>query len=240
VGLAQAFSWPLPNALLAGILLVAACPSGGFSNILTSLAKGDLALSVALTTISSLLSFITVPALIFAFALILPAISGTVQIPIGPTLAQLVVLVVLPVAAGMMWRQRWPAFVEPRLARIQTYTQAFAYFVMIMVIYQQWDQVKYELASALPWAFVLCIVGLSVGYFFARGVRLSPTDAVTVAIEGSIRNLTVSFLIATTVLQRFDIAVFSMVYFAAVLVVGIASALLWRRWGPRAGVRTSL
>ncbi len=80
---------------------------------------------------------------------------------------------------------------------------------------------------------------LAVGYLFARSVRLSPTDAVTVAIEGSIRNLTVSFLIATTVLQRFDIAVFSMVYFAAVLVVGIASALLWRWRGPQNDTRSA-
>ena len=231
VGLAKLFSWPMSDALMAGILLVAACPSGGFSNILTSMAKGDVALSVALTVISSLLSFASIPLLLYAFSQLIPSISGRMEVPVGSTLMQLLVLVVIPVVVGMAWRHKRPDFVERHLKTLQSRSQLFVYVVIVLVVYQQWEDMQGYVVSALSWAVVMCIVGITLGYLCARLLNLSKVTAATVAIEGSIRNLTVAFLIATTVLGRMDIAVFPMVYFAAVLFVGIGFALLWKKWG---------
>ena len=231
VSMATFFSWPMSEALMAGILLVAACPSGGFSNILTSMAKGDVALSVALTTISSLLSFVSIPLLLYAFSVLIPSISQRVEVPVASTLMQLLVLVVIPSAIGMAWRHKRPAFVERHLKALQNRSQLFIYVVIVLVVYQQWGGIREHVASALPWAVAMCIAGIALGYLCARLVKLPKVTAATVAIEGSIRNLTVAFLIATTVLGRIDVAAFPMVYFAAVLFVGIGFALLWKRWG---------
>ncbi len=85
------------------------------------------------------------------------------------------------------------------------------------------------LPSAMPWAVGLCFAALFTGFFVSKLVGLTDTDAATVAIEGSIRNLAVAFLIAANVLGRVDVAVLPSVYFGAVLIVGFGFAHFWRR-----------
>ncbi|MCB1694148.1 MAG: bile acid:sodium symporter [Pseudomonadales bacterium] len=234
VSLVVLLKLPLSEPLLAGILLIAACPSGGFSNILVLVARADLVLSVVLTTVSSLLSFFTVPLFVTLFGYLLPAIAGTVSVPIGETLMQLLVLVVLPVGAGMLWRHRFPDFVIPRIGSIQKWTQVALYAAILSVLYQQSDTVLPAIPATLPWALGLCVAALATGFLVSRVVGLSSTDAATIAIEGSIRNLAVAFLVAVNVLNRVDIAVLPTVYFGAVLIVGLGFAHLWRRRGsPR-------
>jgi len=216
------------DALLAGILLIAACPSGGFSNVLVLFARADLVLSVSLTAVSSLLSFFTVPLFVNLFGYLLPSISTSVTVPVGETLVQLLILVVLPVVAGMILRYRFPRVVIPRIQQLQKWTQLFLYVVVIMTLTQQWDGIGPAIPEALPWAVGLCIAVLGTGYLVAKVLRMSEADAATIAIEGSVRNLGVAFLIAATVLERLDIAVLPAVYFGAVLVVGLGFARLWR------------
>jgi BASS family bile acid:Na+ symporter len=95
------FQLPLSEPLLIGILLIAACPSGGFSNVLVLIAKADIALSVLLTSISSIFSFVTVPLFFWAFGQFTPQLSGTVEIPVLDTFLRLFLLIVFPVGAGM-------------------------------------------------------------------------------------------------------------------------------------------
>jgi len=83
---------------------VAACPSGGFSNLLVLLAKAVLALSVLLTAVSGILSFASVPFFFWLFGQLMPQLSGSVQLPIGETLLSLLLMVVIPVALGMVLR----------------------------------------------------------------------------------------------------------------------------------------
>ena len=154
------------------------------------IAKADIALSVLLTSISSILSFDTVPLLFWIFGLLMPELSGTVELPIFETLIRLFILVVLPVGLGMIWLYFKPAYVVPRIHKLQKYTQLAFYAVLILLM-----------------------------------------------IESSIRNLAVAFLIATTVLNRIDIAVLPSVYFLAVLVVSLGFAQFWRR---RKGSRTAV
>ncbi len=224
----------LEEPILLGILLVAACPSGGFSNLLVLLARADLALSVLLTAVSSILSFATVPLFFWLFGQLMPQLSGSVQLPVIDTLLSLLLMVVIPVALGMLWRHFQPGFVVPRIKMIQNGMQAVLYSVLLVMLVQDWDSIGSGIGPALPLSLGLCITALAVGYGFARLVGLSPVDSVTVAIEGSIRNLAVAFLIATSVLGRIDIAVFPSVYFMAVLIVGLTFSRFWRvRMAPK-------
>ena len=84
--------------------------------------------------------------------------------------------------------------------------------------------------EAIPWSIVLCAVNIAACFVLAKWVGLTLEDAVTVALEGSIRNLAVAFLIAGVVMDRLDIAVLPTVYFGAVLVVAILFAKTWRHY----------
>ena len=230
------FELPLSDSLLAGILLIAACPSGGFSNVLVLVARADLVLSVVLTAVSSLLSFFTVPLFVTLFGYLLPSISGTVKVPIGATLLQLFLLVVLPIIVGMFWRQRFPEFVAPRVGRLQKWTQLFLYAVIVLMLFQQADVIGPAISEALPWAVGLCFAVLIAGYLLARAAGMPQTAAATIAIEGSVRNVGIALLVAATVLKRVDIAVLPTVYFGAVLIVGFGFARFWRARHARRGV----
>ena len=105
----QGLGVQLSDATIIGMLLIASCPSGGFSNVLALMAGVNLPLSVLLTTVSSLLSFLTVPLLISGFAILIADLSQPVSVPIGATLLQLLVLIVIPVGLGMLARHRFPA-----------------------------------------------------------------------------------------------------------------------------------
>lgn len=224
----------LPEATLLGMLLVAACPSGGFSNMLVLLARADLALSVLLTAVSSVLSFASVPLFFWLFGFVMPELSGDVQLPIGTTLATLLMMVVVPVGVGMVWRAYQADYVVPRIKRFQNIAQVALYAVIVGILVEEWDTLGGGIESTLPWALLMCVLALAAGFFISRLAGLSPVDSATVAIEGSIRNLGVAFLIATTVLGRVDIAVMPSVYFGAVLLVGLTFSRIWRvRFAPR-------
>ena len=228
VGAVLLFNLPASDTLLAGMLLIAACPSGGFSNVLVLAARANLVLSIVLTAGSSLLSFFTVPALMTLFGQLLPSVAGTANLPIGTTLLQLFLLVVLPVTVGMIWRQRFPDFVTPRIGSLQKWTQLLLYAVILIMLYQQADVFLPAVSEALPWAICLCFAVILLGYALAKAARLKSTDAVTVAIEGSVRNIGVAILIAATMLGRLDLAALPTVYFGAILLVGFMFARFCR------------
>lgn len=234
--LAQAWGLAVSDAVLIGILLIAACPSGGFSNVLTLIAGANLPLSVMLTFISSVLSFITVPLLMAGFGLVTETLEQPVSLPVVSTLVQLFLLVVLPVAVGMLVRVYAPVFTARHTERMQKIAQMLLYACVVGVMFENSDVMIDGLSEALPWSLVLCALNLFFCFQGAKLVGLDLEDRITVALEGCIRNLAVAFLIAITVLERPDIAVLPTVYFIAVLMAGIVFAKSWRRWLARPDV----
>ena len=103
------------------------------------LAKADLALSVLLTAVSSVLSFATVPFFFWLFGQLMPQLSGSVQLPVIDTLISLLMMVVVPVGIGMLWRHHFEAFVVPRIKTIQNLMQGFMYSVLLIMLVQEWD-----------------------------------------------------------------------------------------------------
>ena len=217
------------HASLIGILLIAACPSGGFSNVMVLIAGANLPLSVMLTAVSSLLAFFTVPLLFWLFGVLTPLVSGEAELPVGETLAYLFVLITLPIGVGMLCRHFWTTFVVRHTANVQKYGQRAFYLVLVLILIQEWDLLRAGIEEALPWSLLLCAATLSVGFFAARLVGLRSDDCATVAIESSIRNLAVAFLIAANVMNRIDVAALPTVYMIAVLTVGLGFSVLWKR-----------
>ena len=218
------------DATVMGILLIAACPSGGFSNVLALMAKVNLPLSVMLTVVSSLGSFLTVPLLMGGFGLLVAELQEPVRLPVVQTLVQLFLLVVLPIAVGMGLRRTKPLWVDQHMARLQQVTQLALYATAAGIVVENFSVMRAGFTEAIPWSIVLCAVNIAACLVFAKWVGLTLEDAVTVALEGSIRNLAVAFLIAGVVMDRLDIAVLPTVYFGAVLVVAILFAKTWRHY----------
>ena len=226
----QVFDLGASEATIIGILLIAACPSGGFSNVLTLIAGTNLALSILLTAVSTILSMVTVPALLFSFGYFVVALQGPVDIPVASVLIQLAGLVFLPVICGMAITARLDWFSDQQILRYQKLTQMALYLVTLLMIIESWDVMKLGFVDALPLSILLCMANISVCFFLSRLSGLVAADAVTVALEGSTRNLAVAFLIAANTLERMDVAVLPTIYFISVLVVSILFAKTWRKF----------
>ena len=181
-----------------------------------------------LTVVSSLGSFLTVPLLMGGFGLLVAELQEPVRLPVIQTLVQLFLLVVLPIAVGMGLRQMKPRWVDQHMVRLQQVTQLALYAVAAGIVVENFSVMRAGFSEAIPWSIVLCAVNIAACFVLAKWVGLTLDDAVTVALEGSIRNLAVAFLIAGVVLDRLDIAVLPTVYFGAVLVVAILFAKTWR------------
>lgn len=110
VGFGIASLFALPPEIAIGIMILAACPGGPTSNLISHLAKGDLALSVSLTALSSLITILTIPFWVnFAMTHFMQQ-SQIIELNVLETIVQIFVIVVIPVALGMMIRRFWPAF----------------------------------------------------------------------------------------------------------------------------------
>ncbi len=219
----------LSEPLVIGIFLIAACPSGGFSNVLVLIARADLALSVTLTSVSSVLSFLTVPFLFWLFSGLTPFLSGSVELPVAQTLLQLFLLILLPVVLGMIWRHLRKAFVAKYLTIVQRYVKVLLFLAIFAVVVEQWDVMRGGMLEAVQWSIALCVATLALGYGLSSLLGLDATESATVAIEGSIRNLAVAFVIAANVLGRVDAAVLPSVYVIPVLISTFFFARVWRR-----------
>ena len=225
----QALGLGITEATALGVLLIAACPSGGFSNILTTIARANLPLSIVLTAVSSILSFLSVPLLLGGFALLLTELDGSVSLPVAQILLQLTVLILIPIGLGIWVQEASDWATEARIQKWQSRTQLLLYLTVALMIVESWEIMVAGFIQALPWSIGLCATNIAACFALAKASRLENEDAITVALEGSIRNLGVAFLIAANTLDRVDIAVLPTVYFLTVLVISILFAKFWRR-----------
>jgi len=228
--LARAFA--LPPHLTAGLLLLAACPVGDIANFYTLLARGNLALSVTVNTLSCLLSAATMAG---AFALYrqFPGEPFTLALPTLTLVLRLTLLVALPVLAGMALRRWQPGWVADHCRLLRVLCVGGIIFLVGYVLANRWTQVVAEWRQTALASLVFMAAALGVGWAGARAARLSASDSLTVGIVVAARNVALAATIAVTLLHRIEFAVFAAVYFLTEvpLLLGVVA---FRRWCERA------
>ncbi|MDG5499943.1 bile acid:sodium symporter family protein [Marinobacter sp. BGYM27] len=223
-------AWLMPTpALAVGLVLIAACPGGITSNLVAYLARADLALSISLTAISSLLTTITIP-LIAGLALTTFAGEGVVfDVPVGKMMAALFAITLLPVLIGMLIKaksERMALWLEPK---INLFGALFLVFLIIVILIEQGESVITQVSDSGVAALALNVVMMTVGLLMARAFRLNSAQSTSITIEIGIQNSTLAMMVATTFLHdpamAVPAAVYSiMMYLTGSVVIGV------RRW----------
>lgn len=207
-------------ALAVGVMLLAACPGGTTSNMVTHLAKGDLALSITLTAVSSLITFITIP-IILSFSLnYFYASEETINLPMLQTMGTLFLITLLPVSLGMLVRHNATRFalrLEPYLNR---FALLFLVFLIISVCIQQREILGNAIQSAGPATLFLNISTMVFGYCLARAHRLNAEQTTSITLEIGIQNSALAMLIATTLLDNPAIALPPGIYSLVMYITG--------------------
>lgn len=191
---------PIPSIAL-GMFMVAACPGGNVSNFITQLAKGNLALSISLTAISTLLAIIMTPLnLQFWSSLYVPAATLLKVIAISPLeMVKLVSLLLgLPLVLGM-----WVKHLRPMLARkmakiLKIVSLLFFIFLIFLALYKN-RVIFIEYVSYVFWIVLIHnLIAFTTGFSFARLMRLSEQDTKSITIETGIQNSGLGLLLIFT------------------------------------------
>ena len=225
---------PRPD-IAAGMLLVAFCPSGSLSNVYAYLARANLALSVTLTAVSSLLALASMPILTaVGFALFLDK-HQAIDVPLARMTLQLLLLLLLPVALGMGLRHWHKQFTDRYGLAFRRLSICALTALVVSVIYNQ-RQLLGEDLMEVTWAallFSLCAVTLAWAIGLLAG--LSGEDRFTLMLEFSVRNLAITAAIGITVLGRVEFLLFAAIFLVVQLLLAVLMTLIYRRFVARSG-----
>lgn len=202
----------LSPTIAIGIMLLAACPGGATSNMLTNLAKGDLALSVSLTAISSLVSIITIP-FIVQFALEeFSNESQRVSLDILSMIKQLFVIIIIPVAIGMFVNWKFSDFAFKMNKPVKIASAVIFILVIVGVTFSIRDVFMFYLSEAGVPALLLNISTMTIGFLLALIFNLSRPQAISISIETGIQNGTLAITIATITLNNAEYSIAPAIY----------------------------
>lgn len=224
----------MTGAFAVGFMLVAACPTGSTSNLLTYVARGDVALAVSFTAVASVLTIFTLPIVVSLAIQHLGGTATTVEVPIGTIMGQVFLMLGLPVGAGMTFRHAFPARAlafERHATRIAT---LLFLLIVAAVVAKNWNLLRDNFSVLAPLALTLNLTMLAIGFAVAWMARLPRRQAVTLGIESAIQNATLALVIATTVLEDQATAVPGAVYGVLMYAGGLAFAFGLRRFAQRA------
>ncbi|MDB4289931.1 bile acid:sodium symporter family protein [Flavobacteriaceae bacterium] len=195
-----------------GIMILAACPGGPTSNLITYLAKGDIGLSISLTTVNSLITIFTIPFVInFALNQFLEA-DEMIQIDKLQTVSQIFVIVIIPVSLGMVLKSYKPVFADKMNKPVKIASAAVLFLVIIgLVLKKKEDLIPYLKQAGLT-ALALNITTMLVGLLTAKIVKLNLAQSRTISIESGIQNGTMAIAIASGILMNDNYAIAPAVY----------------------------
>ncbi len=222
-GLVLAFD--LPPILAVGMLLLAASPGGTTANLFSHLFRGDVALNVTLTAVNSLIAVATLPLVTnLAIAWFDPADAGSLGLQLGKTV-QVFAVVLVPVAVGMLVRQRAPEFAGRMDKPVRILSAVVLALVIVGTMVAERENISGYLRDiGLP-AVLFCLLSLTVGLLVPRALGVTERQAIASAFEIGIHNSTLAIAVAISVLGSVELAVPAAVY--GVLMFPLAAAFGW-------------
>ncbi len=191
LGWTLAILFDLPDELAVGVVLVGACPGGTASNLVCFLARGDVALSISLTAVSTLLAVVATPALTWLY------VGQRVPVPAGDMLVDIATIVILPVVVGVAANTWWGARLRPALRIFPLLSVTAIAVIIAIVVALNRERVDASLAMLGAVVVMHNLLGLAAGYLGARFARRSEIEARTLAIEVGMQNSGLAVALAT-------------------------------------------
>ena len=229
IGALIALVVPMQPGIAVGLIILAVCPGGPSSNLVTYLAKGDVALSVSLTAVSSVITVFTIP---LSSNLALQYFLGTnteIALPIGSTMLQIFLITLLPTVIGMAIRQQFPDTarrLEKQMSRLATGLLAL---IIVLLLVSEGSRLPGFLVQVGIGVVLLNLLAMLTGFLAGKAFRLSQPQQICIAIEVGIQNGTLAIAITAGLLNNLDMAVPAAVYSLFMYVTGFGAILYGRQ-----------
>jgi bile acid:Na+ symporter, BASS family len=227
----------LPAVYKVGIMILAACPGGTTSGFVTYLFKGNVALSISLTAINSMLTIFTIPIIVnFALQYYLGQQSAF-HLPLMSSIIQIFLVTLLPAGLGVLVRRVLPVSagkVEKQLKYILIVLLAVVYTIKFFAGEHSGGTgiTGREIWTIIPYAFAFNVICFVFSIAFGKAAKLTMRNAFTIAIEVSLHNTTLALLIGGTLLHNQDLVkpalIYSLFSFWSALMFGLLTKWMYK------------
>jgi bile acid:Na+ symporter, BASS family len=210
---------PMPIEIAMGVMIIAAAPGGVTSNVLTKFANGDVALSVSLTAVVSLLSIFIVPLIVFNSANFI-GVEITKEISMITIAVKMFFVVTVPILFGMIVRTLMTDFIISKTLIIQRLSIILFLIVFISIWVEEWDRIVSFISRAGLVTGILNLVMIFVGYYVAKMFASGTPQRKCISLECGLQNGTLAVVVTT---QLFDEMVFIVPTAAYALIMFVTS-----------------
>ena len=188
-----------PIELALGVMLIAAAPGGVTSNVLTKFAKGDVALSISLTAIISLISIISVPLIIFQSASLLGVTNISQEITMTGIALKMALVVTIPVIVGMIIRKFLDNFISSKVSIINKINAVLFLIVFAAIWIEERENIITYLSQAGLIVLILNVVMMIIAYYLAKTFASGIDQRKCIALECGLQNGTLAVFVATQI-----------------------------------------
>ena len=210
------------SALALGVMIIAAAPGGVTSNILTKFANGDVALSVSLTAIISLLSILTVPFIVIKSADLLDINYLSKEISMSGISIKMFLVVTLPVVIGMLIRKFAQNFILNRTALIEKISLTLFMIVFISIWLEEWDNIIMYISRAGVITLILNVTMMVLGFYVAKIFTSGIEQRKCISLECGLQNGTLAVFVSS---QLFDEKIYMIPTAAYALIMFVTSLI---------------
>ena len=220
---------PMQPAIAVGLIVLAVCPGGPSSNLVTYLAKGDVALSVTLTAVSSIITVFTIPLFTNLALQYFLGKSAAIALPIGSTMLQIFLITLLPTAIGMAIRHQFPDTARRLEKQMSRFAVGLLALIIVLLLVREGSKLPGFLVQVGIGVVLLNLLAILAGFLAGKLFRLSLAQQICIAIEVGIQNGTLAITITAGLLNNPDMAVPAAVYSLLMYVTGFGAILYGRQ-----------
>jgi BASS family bile acid:Na+ symporter len=225
IAIALGYLYASPAFVAAGAIILAACPGGVTSNAYVFASRADIALSVSLTSLSSLITVFTIP-LVTLLALQLHYDGSTAPaVPVTEMMWTLARMTILPIAVGMAIRAWKPEFALRVIEPLRTVTLWLLILIVVMGTWSAWENIVAHFWNAGFLMITINLTGMAVGYAIGKLLKLPFSQVATIMFEVGVQNLSMALLVTLTLLKSPELAIATLIY--ALFMKISAMSLVW-------------
>ena len=208
---------PLPAEVKVGFIILAASPGGATSGFLTYLWRGNVALSLSLTAVNSLLTLFTIPIVVNLALKVFIGRSTELHLPFWETMSHIFLITIIPATGGVLLRRFYPVFAE-RISKPSKYVMLVLLGIVFTIKLFGGESSGgagldiHDFLLITPFALLQNAACLFFGYFFLKWMGLPHPSRLTAAMESGVQNTTLAFLIASVLLANQNMVKPALVY----------------------------
>ena len=227
IGFSIILLFDLSSSMAIGIMILALCPGGPTSNLITQVARGNIGLSVTLTALASLITVFTIPIILSKAITYFTGETGVViELPIVQTMLQILIITVIPVSIGMVIRKKNEGFALRMEKPMRTASTVLFVIIFLLVMIANKDLIVQAMKEFGLATLLLNLSTMALGYITARAFRIKGKSQISITIESGIQNGTLAFVIATTILNNVEMGLPTGAYSIWMFITG--GILMWR------------